>query len=235
MRLTIRNKLLVILTGVAVLSAGVSAFLGYASASRALEEQTYSQLTVVRETKAGRVEDYFQNIVDQTVAFSSNRMIVDAAVEFRRAFNTVGRQLNIGQARMDEADLRLRMYYQQEFLPRLEMNLGQTESLSGFWPQSRQARILQDIYIASNPFDTGSKDELDNPSRLRHLPPLRSIPGDEFRPRLRGGETIRCTGLRPVGGLCRLRSPENPTSLAMISGSVARAAFSSRIARDFSR
>jgi methyl-accepting chemotaxis protein len=163
MRLTIRNKLLVILTGVAVLSAGVSAFLGYASASRALEEQTYSQLTVVRETKAGRVEDYFQNIVDQTVAFSSNRMIVDAAVEFRRAFNTVGRQLNIGQARMDEADLRLRMYYQQEFLPRLEMNLGQTESLSGFWPQSRQARILQDIYIASNPFDTGSKDELDNP------------------------------------------------------------------------
>ena len=35
----------------------VSAFLGYASASRALEEQTFSQLTVVRETKAGRVED----------------------------------------------------------------------------------------------------------------------------------------------------------------------------------
>ncbi len=163
MRLTIRNKLLVILTGVAVLSAGVSAFLGYASASRALEEQTYSQLTVVRETKAGRVEDYFQNIVDQTVAFSSNRMIIDAAVEFRRAFNAVGRQLNLGQTEMDEADLRLRMYYQQEFLPRLEMNLGQTESLSGFWPQSREARIVQDIYIASNPFGTGSKDELDNP------------------------------------------------------------------------
>jgi hypothetical protein len=161
--MTIRNKLLVILTTVAVLSAGVSAYLGYTSASRALEEQTYSQLTVVRETKAGRVEDYFQNIVDQTVTFSGDRMIVDAALEFRRAFTTVGRQLNIGQARMDEADLRLRMYYQQEFLPRLEANLGQTESLSRFWPASREARILQGIYIASNPFDTGSKDELDDP------------------------------------------------------------------------
>jgi anti-anti-sigma regulatory factor/HAMP domain-containing protein len=162
-RLTIRNKLLVILTTVAVLSAGVAAYLGYDSARRALEEQTYSQLTVVRETKADRVEDYFQQIVDQTVTFSSDRMIVDAALEFRRAFASVGRELNLGQGQIDEADLRLRMHYQQEFLPRLEANLGRTESLSRFWPESREARILQDIYIASNPFDTGSKDELDDP------------------------------------------------------------------------
>jgi anti-anti-sigma regulatory factor/HAMP domain-containing protein len=163
MRLTIRNKLLVILTGVAVLSAGVSAYLGYTSARDTLEEHTFSELTVVREMKADQVEDYFRQIVNQTVTFSSDRMIVDAALEFRRAFGSIGRDLHLGQTQRNEADLRLRMYYQQEFLPRLAENLGEADSVSPFWPPSREARVLQDIYVASNPFDTGSKDELDDP------------------------------------------------------------------------
>jgi anti-anti-sigma regulatory factor/HAMP domain-containing protein len=163
MRLTIRNKLLVILTAVAVVSAGVTAYLGFSNVRHTLEESTFSQLTVVREMKADQVEDYFQQIVDQTVTFSGDRMIVDAALEFRRAFASLGRELNPGRAQTDEADLRLRMYYQQEFLPRLGENLGEADSVSRFWPPSRQARLFQDIFIASNPFDTGSKDEFDDP------------------------------------------------------------------------
>ncbi len=163
MRLTIRNKLLVILTAVAVVSAGISVFLGYTSARRTLEDHTFSELTVIREMKADQVEGYIQEIVDQTVTFSNDRMIVDAARDFRRAFESIGRELNPEQNQADEIDLRLRLYYQKEFLPRLADNLGDADSLARFWPPSRDARILQDVFIASNPFDTGSKDELDDP------------------------------------------------------------------------
>ncbi len=55
--LTIRTNLLAILSATAVLSAGISSYIGYQTAQQALEEQSFNKLTAVREMKANRIED----------------------------------------------------------------------------------------------------------------------------------------------------------------------------------
>jgi anti-anti-sigma regulatory factor/HAMP domain-containing protein len=159
--LTIRTKLLVILSAVAIFSAGISSYMGYQTARRALEEQSFKGLTAVREMKATHVEDYFQNIVDQIVTFSEDRMAIDAAKAFRSAFRDLRSDLGLDRQALENDDLQLRLSYQNEFLRRLNANLPVEASLSDYWPDDDDTRALQYLYIASNPFETGSKHLLD--------------------------------------------------------------------------
>ena len=67
-KLTISRKLLIILTLVAVISAGTTSFIGHRTARSALEDQSFARLTAVREMKANQVEDYFAQISNQVMA-----------------------------------------------------------------------------------------------------------------------------------------------------------------------
>lgn len=162
--MTIRAKILIILSTVAIVSAGISSLLGYRTARKALERQSFDKLTAVREMKASQVEDYFQQIVDQIVTFSRDRMTVDAMRAFSAEFSNLESQVGWDEQATEEAELELRLYYQEEFLPRLEQNLESPATLSSFWPNDRESRILQYQFIAANPFDTGSKSSLEEPA-----------------------------------------------------------------------
>jgi len=162
--MTIRTKILIILSAVAIVSAGISSLLGYRTAREALERQSFDKLTAVREMKASQVEDYFQQIVDQIVTFSRNRMTVDAMRAFRSEFSNIGSQVGWDEQQTEEADLQLRLYYQDEFLPRLNPNLESAATLSSYWPADPNSRILQYQFIAANPFDTGFKYSLEEPA-----------------------------------------------------------------------
>ena len=74
LKLTISRKLLIILTLVAVVSAGTTSFIGYRTARPALEQQSFARLTAVREMKANQVEDYFGQISNQVITFSESRI-----------------------------------------------------------------------------------------------------------------------------------------------------------------
>lgn len=161
--MTIRAKILIILSTVAIVSAGISSLLGYRTARKALERQSFDKLTAVREMKANQVEDYFQQIVDQIVTFSRSRMTVDAMRAFGNAFSELENEVGWGEQEIEDADLELRLYYQKEFLPRLNANLESAANLSSYWPTDRSSRVLQYQFIAANPFETGSKENLDEP------------------------------------------------------------------------
>lgn len=162
MNLTIRRKLLIILTLAAVVSAGSTSYIGYRTARTALEEQAFARLKAVRELKARQVEDYFRQISAQVVTFSRSRMVAEAARQFRSTFGEMEAELAIGDADREDRDVELRLFYQESFLPRLEQVVGSARSMSEFWPQDRQARAAQVQYIAANPFDPGSKQQLDD-------------------------------------------------------------------------
>jgi methyl-accepting chemotaxis protein len=162
-RLTIRSKILTILCGVAIVSAGVTSYIGYNSARDALEREAFNRLTAVREMKAAQVEDYFQQISDQIITFSEDRMIVDAMRALRLGFRSIAVDLSVTQARRDRLDEELRLYYQNEFLSRLNPNLDRDGILSQYWPADVETRVLQYHYIAANPHETGSKLHLDDP------------------------------------------------------------------------
>jgi len=131
----------------------------YADGKSALEKQAFAKLTAVREMKASHVEAYFQNIRRQVLTFSEDRMVIDAMRNFREAFQSLDSELNLDQV-LSEGDLQLKLYYQNEFLPRLNRNLGRDAVLADFWPDSEAARALQYFYIAKNPFNVGEKHQL---------------------------------------------------------------------------
>jgi methyl-accepting chemotaxis protein len=164
MKMTIRRKVLIILTLVAVVSAGTTSYIGYRTARAALEEQSFARLTAVREMKANQVEDYFRQISAQVITFSDSRMVVEAMREFRSAFEALEEELAIGETESERRDLALRLFYEESFLPRLEKNLGSAANLSHFWPDDARSRTAQYQYIVSNPFDPGSKHQLEDAS-----------------------------------------------------------------------
>jgi anti-anti-sigma regulatory factor/HAMP domain-containing protein len=161
-RMTIRAKILTVLATVAIASTGVTAMVSYHTARRALEEEAFRGLTAVREMKAQQVEDYFQQITDQIVTYSADRMIAQAAVAFRQAAARVRSDLGIGASRQATIDAELRLQYQRGFLPRLEANSDEAPVLNEFWPRDAAGRVLQQLYIAGNEFETGSKHLLDD-------------------------------------------------------------------------
>ncbi len=112
--------------------------------------------------KASQIEDYFRLIENQVITLSEDRMIIEAMHEFDDGLHAVESDLGITKTEMQEIDARLGSYYKEEFLPRLIPNLLEDVSVKDFWPEDSKARVLQDLYISSNPFDVGSKHLLDN-------------------------------------------------------------------------
>jgi anti-anti-sigma regulatory factor/HAMP domain-containing protein len=159
--LTIRSKILGILVLVSVLAAGISAFTGFTIARGALEAQVFGKLTAVREMKSRDVEAYFQQIHNQIQTLSEDRMIINAMKAFKIAFHEVETESGFGKETFNKFDEKLRLYYLNEFLPRLNAKRFDDRVLQDFWPDDKSARLLQYHYIVDNPFVTGSKHIMD--------------------------------------------------------------------------
>jgi anti-anti-sigma regulatory factor len=160
-QLSIRTRVLLILAAVAIAAAGVTAFIGYTTAREALEEQSFQRLTAVREMKASQVEDDFRDMGDQTVTLSESRMMVDAARALQEGFRRLTRDDSREADDVAAQEMALRLYYQNEFLPRLGERGAGGLTLDEVWPPSPRERLLQHLYIAANPFETGEKSSLD--------------------------------------------------------------------------
>jgi methyl-accepting chemotaxis protein len=156
-RLSIRSRTLAVLALVGIAASGTTALLGWWSAREALVEQAFAKLTAVREAKADQVEEYFRSIVDQVVTFSEDQMIVDALRGFAAAFPRAPAEPAVDQ------DVALRLHYEREVLPRLGGASGDGGSLDELYPEDPLARSYQHRYIATNPFPTGAKHQLDDP------------------------------------------------------------------------
>jgi anti-anti-sigma regulatory factor len=153
--------MLLVLASVAIVSAGVTSFISYVTARQAIEHQAFENLIAVREMKGNQIEDYVGQITDQILTLSESRMIVDAMVEFRSGFDAIGDESPRDLSAVEQRDRRLRLYYQNHFVSRLGEVSGEDHRVAEFWPTNNNARLLQHLYLADNPFDTGSKHLLD--------------------------------------------------------------------------
>ena len=162
LRLTIGAKIVLGSTLVAAIAIAVTGFVSYSLAKSSLEDDAFSQLTAVREMKASQIEDYFQLITDQVVTMSEDRMIVDAMREFESSFASLGRELDIDDAALEDRSGRLSQYYRSEFVPRLVSNLLRDVPVDFYVPKDPGAQLLQSLYIGDNPYALGSKYLLDD-------------------------------------------------------------------------
>lgn len=158
--LSIRTRLLLSFALVSILAAGISAYVGFHSARQSLQEVVFNKLTTVREIQARQVEDYFQQIRHQVVTLSENRMIIEAMKEFNTYFFSFNQDMRPTSEQVTRHERELRLYYEKEFLPRLSANSLIKPSMYSYWSSNANTRMLQSLYIALNPFDTGSKHQL---------------------------------------------------------------------------
>jgi serine phosphatase RsbU (regulator of sigma subunit) len=163
--LTIGPKILVMLLSVSIVAVGVNGYFAFTTAKHSLEEESFNKLTAVREMKADQIEDYFKHISNEVLTFSEDRMIIDAMRAFKIGFQAIDSELGYTDSKMTEIESAVKSYYQAEFLERLKANLDTSRwgalSSTRFLPKERNAKILQYLYIASNSYETGSKDILE--------------------------------------------------------------------------
>ncbi len=145
--LKIRTKIILVLTFVAVLAVGINGYIGYDSAAKSLEVESFNKLTAIRELKASQVEGYFKHVTNQLLTFSADPTIIDAMVDFKKGFNSIEGDLNLNNIEMGRVRSRLGKYYQDVYIPELNKNLEEKVTLPDVWPQDSSAIILQSLYV----------------------------------------------------------------------------------------
>lgn len=144
---SIQSKLLVMLLGVTVVTAGVVGVVGYLSATASLKDAALHQLQALRATRASEIERTFQNIETAAVLESANESAVGASLAFNAAFDQLS-TATLSDAQRSALDA----FYRDSFIPDLEKRAGSDYSAAAFTPTSSAEAYLQALYTA--PFDS---------------------------------------------------------------------------------
>jgi PAS domain S-box-containing protein len=156
-QLKISTKILLVTVSITLMVIIVSLMVSNYSTRRALEQGAFDRLTAMREVKSQQIEDYFQSIRHQVVTFSEDRMMVDAMRNFSQSFRSLQGELVPRAQDYSGAAGKLEAYYRNEFFPRLAANHSDVGALESYWPGQRAGELLQYLYIAANPNNTGEK------------------------------------------------------------------------------
>ena len=162
---SIRNKLLFLLTIVALVPMGLLGYSMYGSASNGIRSQAFAQLTAIRTVKAKQIEDYFGQIDNQIQTFSQNLAIVEAMKEFPSALASARSEVQVDEDQMQSMKENLLGYYQNEFGRVYQETTNTKPNLKAqIAPLDEDSIYLQYQYISSNPNPLGSKETLDQAS-----------------------------------------------------------------------
>ncbi len=143
--------------------AGAAMTKAQSVSDQALRNEMLLRLEGQRDAKKGAIENYFQMIHDQVVTFSEDRMVVEAAVGFRKSFAEHRRSADLGDGDIDRMREELGDYYRGEFAREYaKLNGGaQIETDRFLQGLDDDAVALQHAYIRANRYPLGSKHRLD--------------------------------------------------------------------------
>ena len=155
-------KIATVTAAITILAILITGAISYLALRATLEQQELSKLVAIRELKAKQIEAYIEQIAGQLRTFSEDRMVIDAMRAFTDANRSIAGELVDQAERLGDHDGLLHRYYQEEFLPRINLHRSEAAKVEDFWPGGVSARLLQYFFIADNANPTGSKEQLDN-------------------------------------------------------------------------
>ncbi len=117
--LKLRTKVLLMLLFISLITSGIVGTIVLTLGTSTLEKESYKKLTAIRELKANQIENYFQQIFDQVISFSEDRMVIEATINFKNGFDNVLRESGYSPEDLMLIDSVLYSYYQSEFLEKL--------------------------------------------------------------------------------------------------------------------
>lgn len=117
--LNLRSKILLMLLLISLITALVMGAIVFTLSKNDLEKESFKKLTAIREMKANQIENYVQFIFDQVISYSEDRMVIEAALEFKNGFYSIEKELNYSQPELIQIDSVIRSYYDTQFLSQL--------------------------------------------------------------------------------------------------------------------
>lgn len=155
---SIKNKLISAILLVSLIPLIIIAVLSYSNSKNEIESIVSDQLTAIREIKANQIEEYFEQIENQVITFSSNTMITNATRNFKTGFEGVSFEY---KGDMNAVKSSVEAYISNEFLPRLNENVSDVKSASQYLSDDKKTQVLQYAYISNNSNALGEKHLLE--------------------------------------------------------------------------
>lgn len=147
-KLNISQKLFFYLILVGIFGNVTIGLFSFINAKNSITKRTYDQLTSIREMKGRQIEDYFIQIDNQILTMSEDQMVIDFTNKLNQTFFNVAE--NVAEEDLARQKESLKQYYKNEFLTRLNKNLGTEAAIGQYLPHEPQSIYLQYQYISNN-------------------------------------------------------------------------------------
>lgn len=144
---------LLILIGCGV--ATVAGYFFYRNACLRLEHVAQEHLVSLCKTKKELIEKYFKKIQEEIVALARKEETAQATEAFKNAYLLLDK--NSDKDKIERQKAVLYLYYQDQFIRKLNFQLREKKLIEDFFPQNPAGILLQSIYIAENPNPVGKK------------------------------------------------------------------------------
>ncbi len=148
---------------VARTSAGDSLRAAAERTDTTLRKQVADRISAVRDDHKTALEQFLGNVLKQTEAFAEDRMVIDAAIGFRKSFASYRDELKIDDPKLAEMRKELGDYYKSQFAANYrEKNHGKAVDVGPIVDRLDDDGVaIQHAYIFDNKNPLGSKHLLD--------------------------------------------------------------------------
>lgn len=151
-----RTKLTTLLIGIVLVTVVVVSTVSLFLSRRIVRQAASARLISVRADRAAEVEHLFSVLRNELALLAQTPLVTDAIKDFTRSFDELDN--SEVPAGFEES---LSQYYDEEFLPNLEVNIRQELDIEQYLPKNAAGIYLQNHYIVKNENLIGSKELLD--------------------------------------------------------------------------
>lgn len=155
---------------ISMLVAGLVPLIGtgfYAldKAESALYTKGFDQLKSLKTVKKDQVEAYFQQINNQVITLSEDKMTVDMLRGLKYGFYSLADDLPVimNKDKIAEYKRDIRGFFESEFGTKYTRETGESISAANLIASSEAGILAQYTYISNNRHPIGSKSQLDDP------------------------------------------------------------------------
>jgi serine phosphatase RsbU (regulator of sigma subunit) len=154
-------KLTITFFAIAAIAMFVTGAVSFINAKSTLKEESFNKLTAVREMKASQITSYFDQIRDQLISLSEDPSMIEAMKGFKKGFYSIDEELANDETKVKTAREHINQYIDSSFIPELDKNNIKNVDIKNIFSKKSNATLLQDYFIASNPYPLGEKLKLD--------------------------------------------------------------------------
>jgi PAS domain S-box-containing protein len=126
-------------------------------------KESNDKLIILQGAKSQFIQNYFNNLNNQIISFSTDKQTADALSMLTGSFMNIETDNYTTTSASDNVKMSnlLNSYYETEIIPKLEKASGKSINKPGLLPADNKQNILQYLYLAENKKPLGAKITID--------------------------------------------------------------------------